>query len=80
MKFFGFLIKKSFVDVDGPFLCLQNGGNLPPEFFFFCYLINIYFKFFKSLDRFIVISKIKLNMFQINLMLELFMCLKLELL
>jgi hypothetical protein len=47
MKILGFLIKKSFVDVDGPFLCLQNGGNLPPKNKF-GYIINIYFKFFKS--------------------------------
>ncbi len=27
MENFGFLIKKSFVDVDGLFLCLQNGDE-----------------------------------------------------
>jgi hypothetical protein len=36
--------------------------------------------FQKTWIRFIMISKIKLKIFQINLMLELFMCLMLELL
>jgi hypothetical protein len=36
--------------------------------------------FSKKLDKFIVISNIELQNFQINLMLEAFLCLKLELL
>jgi hypothetical protein len=31
MDFFGFLIKKSFIDGDGPFLCLQNDENSPQK-------------------------------------------------
>jgi len=30
-SFYFFLIKNPFVDVDGPFLCLQNGGNSPKK-------------------------------------------------
>ncbi len=41
MENFGFLIKKSFVDVDGPFLCLQNGENSPQKKI--NYIINSYF-------------------------------------
>jgi hypothetical protein len=43
------------------------------------YIIDIYFKFSKK-KRFMIISKIELKCFQINLTLELFMCLRLELL
>ncbi len=31
LEIFGFLIKKSFFDVDGPFLCLQNSENSSPK-------------------------------------------------
>jgi hypothetical protein len=77
MEILGFLIKKSFVDVDGLCLCLQNGGNSPQKIFNY---INIYFNVLKLLDKFLMISNIELKIFQINLMLELFMCLRLILL
>jgi len=56
-------------------LCLQNGGNSPQKKNSFTSLINIYFLFSKNWIKFIMISKIELKSFQINLMLELFMCL-----
>jgi hypothetical protein len=59
------------------FLCLQNGENSAKKNF--GYIINIYFKYSKNWIRFIIISKFKLKCFQINLMLKLFMCLRLEL-
>jgi hypothetical protein len=40
---------KCFVDVDGPFLCLQNGGNSPQKKI--SYITNIYSKFSKKLDK-----------------------------
>jgi hypothetical protein len=43
-------------------------------------IINIYLKFQINWIRFMMISKIELKCFQINLMLEFFMCLRLELL
>jgi hypothetical protein len=46
----------------------------------FGYIINIYFKFQKIWIKFMMISEIEFNCFQINFMLELFMCLRLELL
>jgi len=55
---------------------LLNCGNSPQ--FVFTSLVFFLINFFGI--RFIVISKIKLKKFQINLMLELFMCLMLELL
>jgi hypothetical protein len=55
---------------------LLNGGNSPQ--FVFTSLVFFLINFFWI--RFIMISKIKLKFFQINLMLELFMCLMLELL
>jgi hypothetical protein len=42
-------------------------------------MINIYFKFLKKLDKIYNDPKIKLKSFQIKLMLELFMCLMLDL-
>jgi len=59
MEIFGIFILKSFIDVHGPILCLQNGGNSPPKKKF-SYIINIYFNVFKTLDKFIIISKIEL--------------------
>ncbi len=43
------------------------------------YIINIYFKISKHWIRFMMVSEIELKYFQINLMLELFMRLRLEL-
>jgi hypothetical protein len=31
LKIFFFLIKKYFINLDGPFLCLQNDGNSAPK-------------------------------------------------
>jgi hypothetical protein len=42
-------IKKSYVDVDGAFLCLQNGENSAQKKN--GYNINIYCKFSKKLDK-----------------------------
>jgi hypothetical protein len=42
-------ILKDFVDVDDFFLCLQNGGNSPQKTF--NYIINIYFKHLKTVDK-----------------------------
>jgi hypothetical protein len=68
----------SFIDVDGLFVCLQmveihhdkKINNI----------INIILNFQKNWIMFIMISKIKLKISQINLILKLFMCLMLELL
>jgi hypothetical protein len=46
----------------------------------FDYIINIYYKFQSFWIKFTTISEIEFNCFQINFMLELFMCLRLELL
>jgi hypothetical protein len=43
------------------------------------YIISIYFKISKKLDKVIMISKFKLKFFQISLMLNFFICLMLEL-
>jgi hypothetical protein len=61
------------------FLCFQNGGNSPPKkplVTSSIFILNLK----KNWIRFMMISKIKLKCFQINLMLELFMCLRLKLL
>ncbi len=44
------------------------------------YIINIYFEFLKNWIKLTMISKIELKSFSVNLMLELFICLMLELL
>jgi hypothetical protein len=44
------------------------------------FIISIYFKFSTNWIRFIMISKIKLRIFQVSLMLKFFICLILELL
>jgi len=46
----------------------------------FSYIINFILFFYKKMDKFIMISKIELKFLKINLMLKLFLCLKLELL
>jgi hypothetical protein len=46
-----FLVKKSFVNVDGPFLCLKNDGNSPPKKNSVTSLIFI-LMFSKKLDKF----------------------------
>ncbi len=67
-------MEKYFVDVDGLFyVCKMMEIH---HQIFFSYIINIYIYIYWI--RFIVISNIELKKFQINLMLELFMCLKLE--
>jgi hypothetical protein len=71
-------IEKSFVDVVGPFVCLQNGGNSPPKKNSITSMFIL--MFFKKLDKFMMISKIELKFLKIYLMLKLFMCLRLELL
>jgi hypothetical protein len=53
-----------------PFLCLQNGGNSPWEKTSITSLIFI-LKFQKNWIRYIMMSNIELQSFQINLMLEL---------
>jgi hypothetical protein len=58
-----------------PFLYLQNGGNSPQKKPLAKSLIFI-LKFQKHWIWFIVFSKIELKFLQINLTLELFMCLK----
>jgi len=68
----------SFVDVDGFFVCLQMVEIHHEKKF--NNIINIILKFQKDWIMFIMISKIKLKSFQINLILEFFMCLMLELL
>ncbi len=45
------ILKKSFVNVDGLFLCLKNGGNSPQEKPLAHIMINIYFKNLKTLDK-----------------------------
>jgi len=50
------------------FLRLQNGINSSHKRF--NYIINVYFKFSIKLTRFIMISMIKLKIFQVNLMSE----------
>jgi hypothetical protein len=62
-----------------PFLCLQNVWNSPQKKHVVISLIFIS-KIQKNWIRFMVISKIELKLFQINLMFKFFMCLKLELL
>jgi hypothetical protein len=61
------------------FLCLQNGGNSLPKKHLVTSFIFI-LKFQKHWIRFMMISNIELKFFQLNLMLEFFMCLRLELL
>jgi len=51
LKFLVFLVKKSFVNVDGPFLCLKNDGNSPPKKNSVTSLIFI-LMFSKKLDKF----------------------------
>ncbi len=58
---------------------LQNGGNVPLKKHLVTSLIII-LVFQKNWIRFMMISKIELKCFQINLVLELFMCLRLQLL
>jgi len=56
-----------------PFLCLQNDGNSPQK----TYLVtSIIFTLMFFLKKIIVISNIELKSFQINLILELLMCLR----
>jgi hypothetical protein len=69
---------KSFVDVDGFFyVCKMIKIDHKKTF---GYIINIYFHFKKNWIRFMMISKIEIECFQINLMLNLLMHLRLELL
>jgi hypothetical protein len=69
---------KSFVDVDGFFyVCKMMKIDHKKTF---GYIINIYFHFKKNWIRFMMISKIAIECFQINLMLNLLMHLRLELL
>jgi hypothetical protein len=63
----------------GPSLCLQNGKISPNQNLLVMSLIFI-LNFQKNWIRFMMISTIELKSFQINLVLELFMCLRLELL
>ncbi len=66
------------MDVDGPFMFTKWWTFTTTKTF--SYIINIYFKLKKNWIRFMMISKIELKCFQMNLMLELFMCLSLKLL
>jgi hypothetical protein len=54
------------------FLCLQNGGNSPPKKPLVTSLVFV-LNFQKNWIRFMMISKIEIKCFQINLMLKLFM-------
>jgi hypothetical protein len=75
---FFFKIENSFVDVDGAFLYLQNGGNSPPKEKLITSMFILIFS--KKLDKFMMISKIELKNFQIYFMLTLFIFLRLDLL